>query len=144
MRPIWTYSPTVLTVSKNLDQVLDVVASDATDVTKQALVQSEIPGPLVPALETSLSIARGDLHFSARSGGHSLVVLPLEYSWCIEMWPASSNSSIGTASLHRVDGLLTGVLFDREINVVLQFRIGPLRNPLCRFWDYRDFTSLLE
>jgi hypothetical protein len=139
-----TYSPTILTVSKNLDQALDTVASDATDVTKQAVVQSEIPGRLVPALETSLSIVGGDLHFSARSNGRSLVVLPLEYSRCIEMRPGSPSSSIDTASLHRVDGLLTGVLFDREINVVLQFRIGPLHNPLCRFWDYRDFKSLTE
>jgi hypothetical protein len=134
-----TYSPTILDVRQKMDEMLNIVVAEDTDLTKRGVIQTEIAGELVHASETQLSLSGGDLRLRARSSGRSLIVVPLEYSRCIEMRFANS---IGNASLLRVDGLLTGILFDREVDVMLQFRIGPLHNPLCRLRDYIDLRSL--
>jgi hypothetical protein len=134
-----SYSPTMLEVRQTMDAMLHVVASPDTDLTRQGVLQSEIADPLVAADETGLSLSGGDLRLIAHSRGRSLVVVPLEYSHCIEMQYVNST---GPATLLRVDGLLTGVLFDREIDALLRFRIGPLSNPLCRYRDRSDLRSL--
>jgi hypothetical protein len=47
-------------------------------------------------------------------------------------------------TLVRVDGLLTGVVFERDLDAVLAFRTGPLRNPTCRWQDYQDVRTMLR
>jgi hypothetical protein len=44
----------------------------------------------------------------------------------------------------RIDGLLTGIVFERHLDAVLSFRIGPLHNPLCRWEDYREMKVMLQ
>jgi len=51
------------------------------------------------------------------------------------------NSSAPT--LQRIDGLLTGVVFERRIDAVLSFRIGPFHNQMCRWEDYRELKAML-
>jgi hypothetical protein len=46
-----------------------------------------------------------------------------------------------TASLQRVDGVLTGLLFDRKVDTVIAFRTGPFHNPTCRYEDFREFVD---
>jgi hypothetical protein len=128
-------------VRQRFDDVLDFVAAEDIDLSKRVVVETKIIGPLVPAYETHLSFTDGDLHFRARSSGRSLVVVPLEYSRCIELRTHKSSPLAGTISLHRVNGLLTGVLFDYDADIVLAFRTGPLHNPLCRLDDYLELRT---
>ena len=107
----------------------------------RAVVASPVEGPLVGLDQSSLSIQGMDFRLRARSGGQSLVVVPLEYSNCLELRNAGPAGS--TARLGRVEGLLTGVLFDREVDAVLAFRTGPLVNPSCRWKDYREFKDMV-
>jgi hypothetical protein len=138
-----TYSPTAIEVRRDLAAMLDFVVDDGVDLSKQAVARDRIPGPLVPVRSSALSMAEKDLRVVAESDGRSLLVVPLEFSHCIELSETHPESGSGPA-LIRVDGLLTGVVFERHLDAVLSFRIGPLHNPSCRWHDYRDARALLR
>ena len=44
----------------------------------------------------------------------------------------------------RVDIVLTGLLFDREVDVRLMPRTGPFTQPRCRWQDYLEFKDILR
>jgi hypothetical protein len=138
-----TYSPTILEVRSDLASILDFVMDDRIDLARQATAPVSVAGPLTPARSPTLSIEGRDLHVTAESDGRSLVIVPLEFSHCLELHEAQPSGG-GEATLLRIDGLLTGLLFDRHVDAVLSFRIGPLHNPLCRWEDYRDIRAMLH
>jgi hypothetical protein len=138
-----TYSPTSIETRRDLASALDFIADDSVDLTKRAVTRDEVAGPLTPVRSSALSMAGRDLHVAAESDGHSLVVVPVEFSHCMELAEAHSGAG-GSPALLRIDGLLTGIAFDHHLDAVLSFRIGPLRNPLCRWEDYRDMKAMLQ
>jgi hypothetical protein len=139
-----TYSPTSVEVRGSLASTLDFVADDGVDLAKSAVVREEIGGLLVPAQSSSLTMSGGDLHVAAQSAGRSLLIVPLEFSHCIEVDDRHAGPGGTAPTLVRVDGLLTGVLFERDLDAVLAFRTGPLRNPTCRWQDYQDVRAMLR
>jgi hypothetical protein len=139
-----TYSPTSVEVRGSLASTLDFVADNGVDLAKSAVVREEIGGLLVPAQSSSLTMSGGDLHVAARSDGRSLLIVPLEFSHCIEVEDRRTGPGGSGPTLVRVDGLLTGVVFERELDAVLAFRTGPLRNPTCRWQDYQDVRTMLR
>jgi hypothetical protein len=138
-----TYSPTSVETRRDLASTLDFVVDDGVDLSEQAVAQEEIGGPLVPVRYSALSMAEMDLHVVAESDGRSVVIVPLEFSHCIELHEAHAGEAKGL-SLFRIDGLLTGIVFERHLDAVLSFRIGPLHNPLCRWEDYREMKVMLQ
>jgi hypothetical protein len=132
-----TYAPTVIEHQQDIGAALDRVAEEGFDPATVAVASDDIPEPLVPAEKAALYFSGKDLRIVASSSGRTLIVVPREYSHCLELYAAASSN----ASLHRIDGLLTGVLFERQLDAVLAFRIGPLHNPTCRYRDYRDFKA---
>jgi len=50
--------------------------------------------------------------------------------------------SKGFLELRRANGLLTALIFDREIDVVVKLRFGLFENPTCRLDDLREFRRL--
>jgi hypothetical protein len=139
-----TYSPTSIEVRGRLASTLDFVADDDVDLAKSAVVREEIGGPLVPAQSFSLTMSGGDQHVVARSAGRSLLIVPLEFSHCIGVDDRHAGPGGTAPTLVRVDGLLTGIVFERDLDVVLAFRTGPLRNPTCRWQDYQDVRAMLR
>jgi hypothetical protein len=135
-------TPTALVVRHDLRSALEVVADNDIDLAHTAVTYGDVEGELVPADATSLSVRNGDLHLTAASPGRSLIVVPIEYSHCLELRPGPAVASTTDVSFHRVQGILTGVLFERKLDIVLAFRTGPFRNPLCRLRDYQDFKAL--
>jgi hypothetical protein len=138
-----TYSPTSIETRRDLASTLDFIVKSGVDLSKQAVASEEIGGPLVPVQSSTLSMAEEDLHVVAESDGRSVVIVPLEFSHCIELHEMHPGDGNGP-SLVRIDGLLTGLVFDRHVDAVLSFRIGPLHNPLCRWRDYQELQSMLR
>ena len=137
-----TYSPTSIETRRDLVSMLDFIVDDKVDLSREAVAQDPIDGSLVPARSSALSMMGRDLRVTAESDGRSLIVVPLEFSHCLEMHDAHPEAGAGPA-LSRIDGLLTGIVFEHHLDVVLSFRIGPLQNPTCRWQDYRDLRALL-
>ena len=136
-----TYSPVEVIRQSDLRSAISAVASESFDGAKTALVEDDIQGPLVPARNSTISMSGADLRVTAQSEGKSLIVLPLEFSRCIDMRAGGSFVGAGDASLHRVDGIFVGISFVRNLDVILAFRTGPFAKPLCRLNDYRDFVA---
>jgi hypothetical protein len=72
-----------------------------------------------------------------------MVVVPVEFSHCMELHGSHLGTDTGAALL-RADGVLTGIVFEHDLDAVLAFRIGPLHNPLCRWRDYQDLRAMLH
>jgi hypothetical protein len=139
-----TYSPTLVEVRRDLASTLDFVADDSVDLSQRAVVAEEIDGPLVAAEDARLSMDDGDLRLVARSAGRSLLVVPAEFSRCLELRLAGGGGTGRNARLVRVDGVLTGLVFEHEIDAVIAFRTGPLHSPTCRWRDYQDLREMLR
>jgi hypothetical protein len=137
-----TYSPTSIEMRRDLSSMLDFVVDDSTDLSKQAVAQEQVAGPLTPVRSSALSMAGKDLRVVAESDGRSLIIVPVEFSHCLELNETHPTAG-GGATVLRIDGLLTGIAFAHHLDAVLSFRIGPLRNPVCRWEDYRDLKALL-
>ena len=88
-------------------------------------------------------MANEGLRSVAKSAARSLVIVPVEFSHCMELHEARLGTGSG-AVLLRVDGMLTGIVFEHDLDAVLSFRIGPLHNPLCRWQDYQDLRAMLQ
>jgi hypothetical protein len=132
-----TYTPTLIERAPSISQMIERVAGADFDPATIAVAAVDFSQPLVSAKEIALHFSGGDLRVTGTSSGQTLVVIPREYSHCLELIP----NGPGTASLHRVDGVLTGVLFDRKVDAVVAFRTGPFHNPTCRYEDFRDFVG---
>ena len=138
-----TYSPTSIETRRDLTSTLDFIADDSVDLTKRAATGSPVVGALVPVQSSALAMANEDLHLVAKSIGRSLIVVPVEFSHCLELHEMRPGSR-PAATLLRVDGVLTGIVFEHDLDAVLSFRIGPLHNPLCRWQDYQDLRAMLR
>ena len=136
-----TYTPTIIERRPDIASMIDFVEGDDFDPKTVVVVADNIAGPLVSATQTQLSFEGGDLRLTGTSNGRTLIVVPHEYSHCIEMRTTGSAPVSSRVSMHRVDGILTGVLFEKEVDIVLSFGIGPLHNARCRLDDYRDFDA---
>jgi hypothetical protein len=132
-----TYTPTIIEHASSISQMIDRVAASDFDPATMAVAAVDFSQPLVAAKEIALHFSGGDLRVTGTSSGQTLVVIPREYSHCLELIP----NGPGTASLHRVDGVLTGVVFDRKVDAVIALRTGPFHNPTCRYQDFRDFVG---
>ena len=135
-----TYSPTAIETRHDLRSTLDFVIDDKIDLSKRAVVTEEITGDLTPLRSSALSMVDEGLHITAESAGRSLVVVPLEFSHCLILKEKRPRAG---ATLMRVDGLLSGIVFEHELDATLSFRFGPLINPLCRWRDYQEMKSML-
>jgi len=91
-----------------------------------------------------IEILNGDMHVTATSKDYSLIVLPLEYSHCLEFKILGGNADKSSIKLFRADGVLTGILFYQELNALIKFRIGPFINTTCRFEDYIEMKNLIS
>ena len=85
----------------------------------------------------------GYLRITAQSAGRTLVVVPYEFSRCIQLQTLLP-SGAAPPELMRVDADLTGVLFERNLDALLEYRTGPLRNPMCRWQDYQDTKAFTK
>jgi len=117
---------------------------DRIDLSRSAVVRREIEGNFGAAAIILFVDGRRRSAYQSQSAARSLVVVPLEFSHCIEVRDAHPESGAKRAELIRVDGLLTGVLFEHDLDAVLAFRTGPLRNPTCRWQDYQELKEMLR
>ena len=84
----------------------------------------------------------GDLKIVAKSRGKSLLILPLEFSNCFAF--ESVDKTPGFIDAFRVNGILTGLLFETNLNVTAQIRYGIFTNSDCRLKDLQEYEVLTE
>jgi hypothetical protein len=128
------YSPTEVTSVRSAAEIVAALSAANFDFTRQVVLSTEIHDRLVPARDTKLSVIRGGLHFSGRSDGTSLVVLPLQYSNCLR-------ARDDRARLVRANLIMTGVIFSAAVDTDILFDYG-IFSPKCRRADFADMKQL--
>lgn len=94
----------------------------------------------VKAISSAIYVEKGGLHITAESPGWTMLVLPFEYSHCLDITPLSGDMPQAL----RADGVLTGLVFNRKLDVKLDISTGIFHNPRCRFSDFQDFQPLVR
>ena len=109
------------------------------DPQRDVVVESELPANLVPAVSASITVDAGPkLHIRATSHGHSLLVLPFEFSHCLRL-----HAPMGTsARLLPVNLQQTGLLFEGQAEVWIEYRYGLFWNTQCRGTDLDRANAL--
>ncbi len=125
-------------------EALEVVSAPAFDAQRTAVVfdgDGDLKRSLVPAADVRIRIEAGALMVSASSSGSSLLILPFEFSRCLQV---SSNSPDAPApAIFRADGPLTGLLFSNRLDARIEYFTGPLSRPGCRIQDASEFSRLI-
>jgi hypothetical protein len=102
------------------------------------VVESQVAADLVPATSSGVTVDRGPaLIVRATSPNRSLLVLPFEFSHCLEMKVME-----GQAQLLPVNLQQTGLLFDDKVEARITYRFGLFQDSRCRGEDHRRADDL--
>jgi hypothetical protein len=104
-------------------------------------VIADLPGDaggLVAARNARLTFRGAALQIEAESDGRSLLLVPLEFSRCLEASVVAGEKPL----LLRANLLETGVLFSGRLDATLAIRTGPFLDPACRLRDLLDARAL--
>jgi hypothetical protein len=137
---IGNYSPTKTYVAKSLDETFKTMDRSDFSLIDDVVVYEPLINNLVKANSSKLTLNGGDLRIEASSTGKSMLILPLEFSNCIEF--RSNDSKSGFIDAFRVDGILSGLLFDGYLDVTAELRYGVFTNTGCRLRDLDDYKLL--
>lgn len=118
-----SFSPTRVQRAPDAAGLLETLANPAFDPRADLAVTTDayIPGDLVPAGSTSLTFERGGFRFTGRSSGRSLVVLPVQYTRCLDVWAVQGTGAEMPRAV-RVNLAQTGLIFTGEVEIEGRYR----------------------
>ena len=130
------FSPTVPQFAGSINDAIRLLKSPEFDPRRNVVIHRALPGTaaLLPARDASLVFEGPTLSFKAASDGPSIVLLPVDYSHCLEVETLAGPAPI----LFRANVALTGILFDKQVEVRLLHRTGPISNAACLLYDRKD------
>lgn len=132
------YSPVRARYAKNAADAIAIMRDKEFDPRLDVVVEGEIAADLVPATSSTVAVDRGPaLVVRAASPRRSLLVLPFDYSRCLEM-----QATGGRAQLIPVNLQQTGLLFEGSIEARITYRFGIFRNSRCRGDDRKRADDL--
>ena len=137
-----SYSPTRVQVLPSLSKTFDALRDVKFNPKSDVISSTPLSGDFVSAKNTKLEIVDGDLHVTASATGKSIVLIPLEFSDCLEVKSISRSES--PIELFLANGLITGLAFDKELDVVIQLRFGLFSNAACRNSDLEKFQEAFK
>lgn len=94
---------------------------------------------LTPASSSEITVVKGGIRVRAASTGTSIIILPLEYSYCLVL---DSGQPDTEQRLFMANMGATGVRFSGRLDATIVYRYGPFEQPLCRWRDYWRFMGL--
>jgi hypothetical protein len=128
---------TRVTVVRTAAEAVARMRSPDHDITTEAVLFEPLPqGELAPVSASRLDMHRGFATFSAQAPGRALLVLPLQFSRCLEFAWTSHDGNPPAAMRANLDQ--TAILFDGAVAGRITLRHGPFANPACRLHDMRD------
>lgn len=135
------YSPTRIHVASDATDAMKKMASPLFDFSKEIVVTDAIAdADWIPASKSGITVFGDHLEISAASNGRSLLLLPVEFSHCLEFNLTSIEG--GSIEIRRANLEQTAIAFTKSVTGSIALRYGPLTNPGCRLADYRDARRL--
>jgi hypothetical protein len=135
------YCPTERVITTDAAEMVAAMKDDAFDYRTRAVVEKQLPAPLVSAKDGQLFYERGGARIRGRSEGRSLLVVPLQFSNSLTIIDNTS-SAPASVDLQRVNLVETGVLFSGTLDVKLAHVFGPFRGAAGRRQDIADCKRL--
>ncbi len=137
-----TYSPTKTSVAADAAALLARVQSPGFDFAEEAVSFDPLPPGLERAVASRLRFEKDRCVIEAASHGRSLILLPLQFSHCLELAVKSSSGSTEAPRLVRLNLMQAGLLFSGTTEVEVRLRSGPFHNPYGRLEDYWDMKNV--
>jgi hypothetical protein len=134
---IGQFSPTQVRQSSDANQILTTISNHDLRLDQVVVASEPLPDKLEKAELLDFRVERDAFRIRAKSEGHSVLLLPWEFSQCLKI----TNRS-GAARLFRADLFLTGVLFEGDLDATITFHTGPLIDSRCRLKDLDDSRQL--
>ena len=136
------YSPTNSFEVGSLAETFEIMDNVDFSLLDDVVVYKPIDPNLVKAESPKITNASGDLIINAKSQGKSVLIIPLEFSNCISF--NSNDSKSNLIDSFRVNGILTGLLFEKNLNVTAKLRYGIFTNTGCRLKDLEEYRFLTK
>ena len=137
---IGNYSPTTVQVAATAQEVVAELGRVDFDFHSVALSADPVSEALVASQNVQLSVHKGYVHVKATSAGTSLLLLPMQYSHCLQLESVRTGNK--DARLIRVNLMQAGLVFSDTFEGRIRFAYGPLNNPYGRLRDYFEMKSL--
>lgn len=133
------YSPTSVSRIATATDIVAHLADPDFDPARE--IVADLPGDtkgLTPARGVRLTFLGASLRLQADSDGRSILLVPLEFSRCLQAKTAATEKPL----LFRANLVETGILFSRRLDTTLTLRTGPFIHPACRLRDFQDAREL--
>jgi hypothetical protein len=128
---------TQVILARNAAEALMQMRAPDVDFHKEAVLFDPLPDDkLAPVSRSRIDVHRGFLTVSAEAPGRALLVLPVEFSRCLEFTWETSAAEPPVALRANLDQ--TAILFSGRLEGRLALRNGPFVNPTCRLRDLQD------
>jgi hypothetical protein len=135
-------SPVQTILSTNAIETLSLMTSTNVNLNEVAIVHDQPLTGLTPADSGAVYFEKGGIRIRAKSHGPSLIVLPVQFSSSLKITSTAANSSNTPIKLVRVNLLLTGVLFNGDVDFKFAHVFGPFRGVKGRLQDIKDCRRL--
>ncbi len=133
------YSPTTVQALPTAADIIARLADTNFDPAREIIADvAEDTRRLTPARNPRLSFLGTTLRIQAESDGRSILLIPLEFSHCLDATAVDSARPL----LFRANLLETGILFAGKLDATLAIRAGPFLNPACRLRDLLEARAL--
>lgn len=131
------YSPIKTAVATDAEQILDYLQAPDFDGEKLAIIEKPLDMSLVQAEQVSVSLQKGPkIRVKAYSAGTSLLVLPFEYSHCLEA------DGEGLDQIIPVNLAQTGLVVHGKVSLDISYHYGLLKGTSCRKQDLERIKKL--
>jgi hypothetical protein len=135
------YSPIQIHTVTDAATAVKLMADPTFDFTKEVVLTETLPeAHWVPATKSTITAFPDHLEVEAESDGRSIIVLPIEYSHCLQFMLRSSAPA--PVEVRRANLEQTAVAFSRSVIGSIALHYGPLEHPGCRLADYQDSKEL--
>ncbi|MGD0720817.1 MAG: hypothetical protein ABR970_07180 [Roseiarcus sp.] len=132
-----TYAPTEVVVADNATEVLRDLARPQFDFHKTVVLGEPVEQPLQAAVKSDSSLVRGGWRVAAQSEGRSLLLVPLQFSHCLEVHPRQTGGG-RVIAIQRANLASTALVFEGSVDVELSLRVSPFWRPFCRLQDAHE------
>ena len=128
-------SPTKVFVAENASAAIAAISK--SDLKRTVIAGEALPAGLVPADSATFSYSSEGARVVSNSAGKSVLVLPLQFSRCLNIEGASAKR----AKVFRANLVETGILFEGGLELRLSLRVGPFLGAGCRLADMLEMRA---
>jgi len=134
------YSPSKSLAVHTASEMLAALGDSGIDLSRTFVAAEDFPEDLSAARLHEFRIEPGEFTIKATSLGRSVLILPVEFSRCLQLFVRGQ--TVSSTRLFRADLLITGIVFQGSLDATISYRTGPLSNSRCRLLDRQDMEAI--